>query len=219
MMFTNKKPVILAKNTDTKVFSYEREADPHISRQKLLHFSESYWKWREMGEIARDTQLSQTWAREKKTNASAGVSHARCYRCAFKKRTRRKVGVDSACGVSVARRGFPAARRRDRNRSAWRSARSHALCVAPPRKPLAHSTSLYVKPSHSSDSAPHASHGRPRFPAVRSWSQHGRTSLQISAYPGPDMSHGLHIPGRLISHKITYMVPMELAENARTTKR
>ncbi|CAH0703345.1 unnamed protein product [Spodoptera exigua] len=135
-----------------------------------------------MGEIARDTQLSQSRAKEKKTAAAAGVSRARCYRRAFKKRTRRKVCVSSVCGVSVARRGFPAARRRDRNRSAWRSATSYALCVAPPRTLLARASSTSISPSRSPGSAPHASHGRPRFPAVRLWPQHGRTTLQTTAY-------------------------------------
>lgn len=45
--------------------------ESHISRQKLhgstFYFFVSYWKWREMGEIARDTQLSQSRAKEKKT--------------------------------------------------------------------------------------------------------------------------------------------------------
>lgn len=119
--------------------------------------------------------------KRKKTAVAAGVSRARCYRRAFKKRTRRKVSVSSVCWVSVARRGFPAARRRDRNRSAWRSATPYALCVAPPRARLARASFIWISLSRSPDPAPHASHGRPRFPAVRLRPQHGRTSLQTSA--------------------------------------
>lgn len=164
----------------------ERGIESHISRQKLLsftfYFSVSYWKWREMGEIARDTQLSQSRAKEKKTAVAAGVSRAHCYRRAFKKRSMRKVSVSSVFEVSVARRGFPAARRRDRNRSARRSATPYALCVAPPRAYLARASSASISPSHSPGPVPHASHGRPRFPAVRLRPQHGCTSLQTSVY-------------------------------------
>lgn len=84
----------------------------------------------------------------------------------IQKRTRRKVYGNSVCEVSVARRGFPAARRRDRNRSAWRTARLNALCVAPPRASLARAPQALMAPSRSLCPAPHASHGRPRFPAA-----------------------------------------------------
>lgn len=58
-------------------------------------------------------------------------------------------------GVSVARHGFPAARRRDRNRSAWRFARPNALCVAPPRAYLAHAAPGLMAPSRSLGPTPH----------------------------------------------------------------
>lgn len=67
----------------------------------------------------------------------------------IQKRTRRKVRGNGVCGVSVARRGFPAARRRDRNRSAWRAARPHALRVAPPRGALARAPPYLMAPSCS----------------------------------------------------------------------
>lgn len=87
-----------------------------------------------------------------------------------------KVVVNSASSVSTARRGLPAARRRDRNRSVWRPARPHALCAAPPRMPPSRTNSDRLRASLSRGPAPHASHGRPRFPAVRP--QHGRRYLR-----------------------------------------
>lgn len=117
-----------------------------------------------MSAIARDTQLSQTRAKEKKTVAAGRIT-CRCYRRTFKNVLGEK-SAKAACGVSVARRGFPAARRRDRNRSACRSARSHALCVAPPRARPSLAAGRGVASSLSHGPAPHASHGRPRFPAV-----------------------------------------------------
>ncbi|CAH2034807.1 unnamed protein product, partial [Iphiclides podalirius] len=102
---------------------------------------------------------------------ASGESAAAAYHVPRYRRVRGalgKVGVNSAFGsVSSARRGFPAARRRDRNRSVWRPARPHALCAAPPRERPSRTRAHHLTSSLSRGSAPHASHGRPRFPADR----------------------------------------------------
>lgn len=99
--------------------------------------------------------------------------------------------VKAASGVSVAKRGIPAARRRDRNRSACQSVRSYALCVAPPRGPLAQAAPASNAPSFSRRLATHASHGRPRFPAVgRPWPQHGRISSDLRSTASASKAFG-----------------------------
>lgn len=86
--------------------------------------------------------------------------------CALIHKRNRKSGCRCLYGISIARCGTPAARRRDRNRSAWLSARPNALCVAPPCLPLALMARMRIALSLSVGSAPHASHGRQRFSAV-----------------------------------------------------
>lgn len=169
-----------------------------------------------MGAIARDTQLSQTRAKEKKTAAAAGVSRARCYRRAFKNRTRRKVGVGSVRSQYAKARvpGRPSTRP---EQECVPSASSYALCVAPPRARPSRAAGGGVAPSLSRGPAPHASHGRPRFPAVRSKPQHGRTSAKLLV-PAPNSNcHGIALSMSQTWAEIIQFVPFMIHQRAQWT--
>lgn len=137
-------------------------------------------------DLTRHSAVTGPSEREK---TAAGLPRARCCRRAFKKRTRRKVGV--GCVRMSVQRGARSRPPVDATGAGVRGAA--ALRGAPPCGLLARAA---VAARCAFPLAPHASHGRPRFPAARAatwpylcsaWTPRAAAPQGVATYrPRPD---------------------------------
>lgn len=145
-------------------------ATDNLWRVASQHFAPNgaHFLFESGGKSRQRLRLSLRWTSGKKRQRPIT-----CRRSGHERHALGKVGVNSASVVSVARRGFPAARRRDRNRSVRRLARPHALAAA---LPLALTPPAYPRPSLATRRRTPTMGGRD-FPPT-DCPQHGRRYLR-----------------------------------------